>query len=317
MSSANLAAAAAYKNSVHELGPDFIYKAFYAFKTMLHATVAEGNKGKRTLTEIMVGDLVYAWNKNFNPRQNAIDYRPREIEVVAQKFDLAFVPQEYEATYLGAARKKGQNPGSDLPAEAEHMMLIMAKIAAELENAVLRGQIDNAIAVNDRKIIQNMNGFLKVIAMELAAGTISPVAVSGGAWTETNVVPTLEAMVRRLDPQVKDQPLTVYAPYHVVEKYKSAYRDNYGKFTGALKPDDGIMIDMGQAKMVSLPGLGTSNRVLITPQSNVLIDYDSFGDTTTFNIETEKRELHLYGDFKMGVNLGIVDNGIVSVCDLA
>ena len=39
MSSANLAAAAAYKNSVHELGPDFIYKAFYAFKTMLHATV--------------------------------------------------------------------------------------------------------------------------------------------------------------------------------------------------------------------------------------------------------------------------------------
>ena len=164
MSSANLAAAAAYKNSVHELGPDFIYKAFYAFKTMLHATVAEGNKGKRTLTEIMVGDLVYAWNKNFNPRQNAIDYRPREIEVVAQKFDLAFVPQEYEATYLGAARKKGQNPGSDLPAEAEHMMLIMAKIASELENAVWRGQITAVGTVVPNKITSSRSRQIQSIS---------------------------------------------------------------------------------------------------------------------------------------------------------
>lgn len=314
--SANLTSAQAYKDAIHNYGPMFVSKAFFGFKTALMANLYEGNKGKRTITEITVGDLVYAWNKTFNARNNVFDYKPREVVTRKQKIDLSFVPQEFEGTYLGAARKPGQNPGIDLPAEALHFMKILTKIAQENEIAIWRGVVNENIAVDDRKLIQNINGLDTIIATELSANKITPVAVPGGAWSIDNVIPTLEGMWSRLDPSVQEEPLIAYVPAKVTTLYKQAYRRDFGKYTAGLKTDDAIKLDFGNVELISCPGKGNTNRVVMTPSENLLIDFDKFSDTEFVNVETVKRELHVWGDYMMGCNFGIVDDGIMSVSDI-
>jgi hypothetical protein len=318
--SANLDTARAYQNAIQQYESDLISIGMFGFETAKYVTMNEGNKGKRTLTEGSVKDLTYEYSGGFNPVPNAFDYKPREVEVIAQSVDLQFVPQEYESTYLGMVRMPGQNPGKDLPYEAWHMMKIMEKRQQEQELAVWGGARIGPLPNNQRrKLIQNMDGFLTVTARELALGNSSftPYAIAGGAWTEANAFYHIEKMAERLSPTYQSEETIAYAPLHVVRKYRRNFLDLYGKYTDKNLSKNEIQLEGTNCKLVGLPGLANSNRVLITTKENMQVDFDLIDDTTFINVETNKRQLDMWMDFKCGLNFAIVHNDILSVCDLA
>lgn len=305
--------AAALQAYVWENRDILVSKAFNSFRTSEYLTFHEGIKGKMPITEVLIGNLVKRHALAFAPVADTVEFSPRVIDVTRAKAELQFAPQDFEGSYLGEARKKGQN-WDDIPFEAYIMERVMAKIAEEHENAVWKAVAAGSPQTTDT-LSQIFDGYLEIIADEITATTITPVPVSGGQWTEANIIPTLEAMYDQLKEAYKDSGVHVYLNYNLFALYNRAYRNQFG--INADKPLDGrLRLDFGNATLIPLPGLAGKNRVIMTPPGNLHIAIDSPADMT-FGFEQSKRYMDFWMDFNIGTQIGLVNDEVLVVNDLA
>lgn len=315
--SQQLTTATAFQGYTRDYAAELISKAFFGFKTAMipGINIQEGIKGQRILTETVIADLARKWSGTFDPVSNAVNYKPRTLSVVGAKVDLSFNPQDYEASYLGAVRKRGQNPGTDMPFEGFITEKLLAKLAEEIEIAVWRGAIPGSPTATD-VLALCFDGFLELVK-DLVTGGHAVVAVSGGAYTINNIITNLEAMFDELSPALQDSAVVACCSMANLKLYNQAYREHYGKNVVADKQAiNRTMLDFGNVTLVGLPGIGASDRIVMTPAENLVIGFDEFDDTTTFNIEQDKRNIDFWLDFKIGTQIAITDDNFLVVNDL-
>jgi hypothetical protein len=305
--------AAALQAYVWENRETLVSKAFNSFRTSQYLTFHEGIKGKMPITELLIGNLTKRWAAGFVPDADTVEFSPRTLSVTRAKAELQFLPQDFEGSYLGEARKKGQN-WDDIPFEAYIMERVMAKIAEEHENAVWKAtEVSPANAAHT--LSQIFDGYLEIIIDEITATNLTPVPVPGGAWSEANIIPTLEAMWDQLKEAYKDSGVNVYLNYNLFALYNRAYRNQFG--INADRPLDGrLRLDFGEAYLVPLPGLAGRNRVIMTPPGNLHIGIDSPADMT-FGFEQDKRYMDFWMDFNIGTQIALVNDEVLVVNDLA
>ena len=184
--SINLASAESFRDYVEDFGTELFGRAYYGFESANIATLHEGVKGKKILTELIMGDLARRWAKNFTPTEDQLNFKPRTLEVSTCKVELQICPQDFESTYLGMFRRKGQNH-DDIPFEGYILDKIMKKLAQEFEVAFHQAQKAGTPAAADL-MKQTFDGLNKVIADEIAAG-YAPVATPGGCLLYTSPSP--------------------------------------------------------------------------------------------------------------------------------
>lgn len=318
--SATLTDVAAYQAYVQDYHDELISRAFYSPETVQLSTTHEGVKGKKTLTRIkFVKGKAVSWKSDFSAATGVVALHPRTIEVNAIKRDLSFVPQEFEATYLGEFRKKGQNPGEDLPFEGYIMRTILDGHAEEVEEALWQGVKAGSITPGTTPMAQCFDGFLEIIKDEITGGGIPGAAVIpvlGGAFTMTNIVDTIENMWKALGAGYKKMPVDVYLSWNNFTLFNQAYRELYGFNFGSTE-DARRKLDFSMnAQLIPLPGLGESDRVVLTPRGNLHVAYDDFADTSMFEFEKNKRVMDFWMDFKIGCQIAQVDEGGLIVNDL-
>lgn len=317
--SANLTAAAAYRDYVQDFQDELIIKAFYANKTNSLATVLEGIKGRRTLTRLKIAaNQAVAWAAGFSPASNAAVFSPRHLDVVPIKRDLSFIPQEFEATYLGYMRQRGQNPGTDLPMEAYILDAILKTHTEELETALWTGVKAGSVVAGTTPMNQCFDGFLKIItagilATDIPAGQV--IATPGGAILSTNIVALLETMWNALGAGYKSEQVMIFMSWANFQKYQQGYRTDFGKYVSTNK-DETTTLDFSQnAILVPMPGMGASNRLVMTPAKNLYVGFDDMNDQM-FNFEAVKRSMDFWLDFKVGCQIAQLDDGALIVNDL-
>lgn len=318
--SATLTDVAAYQDYVQDFGEDLISRAFYSPETVQMATAHEGVKGKKTLTRIkFVRGKAVAWKEDFVAASNAVSFHPRHIEVEAIKRDLSFVPQLFEDTYLGSARKKGQNPGEDLPFEGHILRTILGGHAEELEEAFWQAVKAGSIVPGTTPMDECFDGFLQIIINEITGGGIpgaQVVPVSGGAYSLTNIVDTVETMWKVLNPAYKKMPVDTYLSWENFTLFNQGYRELYGFNFGSTE-DARRKLDFSMnATLIPLPGMGTSDRIVMTPRGNLHVAYDDLAEADLFQMEKNKRVIDFYMDFKVGVQIGQTDEDGLIVTDL-
>lgn len=316
--SQDITAVASYQAYVQDFGEDLITRAFYMPKTLNYATTHEGVKGKKTLTRLKAATgKAVAWSSGFSAASNAVEFSPRTLEVAQIKRDLSFIPQEFESSYLGKMRPKGQNPGQFLPFEADVLNTILKghteEYAASLWSAV------KAVTVTPGTTPMNQcfHGFLKLIADAITATTITPVATPGGAVTNTNAVALLETMWNGLGAAYKEMEVQIFMSWSSFQKYNQDYRERYGKYT-RLNENGEVKMDFSQnATLVPLAEMGSSNRIVMTPGTNLNVGFDDFADDKLFSMEQNKRVIDWWMDWDMGVQIAQFDEGAMVVNDLA
>ncbi len=317
--SANLTAVQAYRDYVQDYKDELIRRAFYTPKTTMYATVEEGIKGRKTMTRIKTATgKAVAWSKDFAPATDAVIFSPRHLDVVGIKRDLSFTPQEFEASYLGYMRRNGQNPGTDLPFEAFILDSIYKTHAEELEAAFWGGVAAGTITPGTTPMAQCFDGFLEIIKDAITAAEIpgsAVIATPGGAVTSSNVVALLETMWNALGAGYKEGQVHIFMSWANFQKYQQGYRDAFGKYVSNNK-DATVTLDFSQnAILVPMPGMGNSNRIVMTPGGNLGVGFDLESDQL-FNMEPNKRVIDYWMDFKTGVQIGQVDEGGLIVNDL-
>lgn len=315
--STDFSLAEALQDYTLQYADEFIGKSFYGFQTAQSATIHDGVKGKLLLTEMILGSLVSRWKKNFSPIANTIQFSPRELDVTAVTLELQIYPQEFEASYLGYKRAASFNNQEVMIQEAWIMMKIAEKRAQEIENAIWRGEAA-AVPASSDLLIACIDGFLTIIADDQAAVTpvLTPFATPGGSLTANNVIATIEGTWDLLDASYKDLPTECYVSPDVWAMYQRAYREEYGKYTALDVASGRVQLDFANCTIVRTPGMGTSSRIVITPRENLHIGYDGLVGEN-FNIEKNHRAIDMIHDFKIGVQIGMLQQGIIAINDLA
>lgn len=305
----------AYRDYAEIIAPEFLSKAYYGNQTASLVVGHDGVKGKKILTQMILGVLGRRYEKTFAPVADTINFKPRVLEVNAAKFEFGFAPQDFESTYLADLKRTGFDDTNNLPFQGFIMMKIAEKMAQEIEDAMWRGEIPGTTANTD-VLTQVIDGYLELVKDAITAADLTPVVTPTGAWTTTNIITTLEAMWDTLDPQYQDMRISVFVSPALWKLYNVAYRENYGKYTDNTQSGR-MKLDFCNAELIRTPGLGTSNRVIMTPLDNMHYGYDDVNDVSSLNFEKDHRELHFWSDFKFGVQFGFLEDGIVAVNDLA
>ena len=303
MASANFTAAQAYKDYVEEFAPQLFSKLYYGFETANYVTPHEGVKGKKVLTELMIGDLAKRWRKNFDALADVIDFKPRVLETELAKVDLQITPQEFEGSYLGMMRRTGQNQ-TDLPFQAYILDKVIQKLHTEKETAIWQGVAAAVPAAGD-PLDEVFDGYLKIIADAITATDITPFPT--GALTNINIVTQIEAMWDALDPAMKKEAVEVWVSYNNYTKFIQNYRNDFGKYVG-YDGQGAIKLDFGNATLRPIAGMGNSQRVIITQPSNFHYGFDASADSSMINFEWNHRSLDMWIDFRMGCQIGILDD---------
>lgn len=314
--SADLTAVAGYLDYVQDYSEDLIRRAFYSPKTVANATVHEGVKGRLTLTRLKAAaNAARAWKKDFEPVDNAVSFSPRHLDVYAIKRDLSFTPQEFESTYLGFKRQQGQNPGQDLPFEGYILQHILDTHAEELDAALWAGARATTVTPGTTPMNQVFDGFLELIKDAITATTLAPVVTPTGAITTSNIVALLETMWNGLGAAYKERQVMIFLSWANFQKYQQGYRESFGKYA-SLNKDATVTLDFSQnAILMPMPGMGNSNRVVMTPMENLHVGFDSIGDQM-FQMEQNKRVVDFWMDFKVGCQIAQLDEGAIVVNDL-
>lgn len=314
--SADLSAVAAFRDYVEDFAPELISKAFFSPRTIQMVTTHEGVKGKKVLTIMDVAsELAVAWKSDFAAKSNAISFTPRELDVRAMKVDLSFTPQDFESSYLGAFRRKGQNAGQDLPFAAFIMDKILQRHATSIDLSVWNAVRAGSVTAGTTPMSQTFDGFLELIKDEVTGG-LATVATPGGSITSTNIIALVESMWDALGDAYKETNVAVFMSWANFMLYQRAYREEFGKYTG-MQVSNQMTLDFGQnATLYAMPGLAGSNRIIMTPAANLNVGYDDFNDMSMFQFEQSKRQIDFWMDFKIGCQITLADDEVLVVNDL-
>lgn len=311
--------AQSFQDYVRTYADELFCEMFYGFKTSDLAKTYEGIKGEHVITQLEIGEnLARRWAKTFDPVTDAATFKPRVLKTVTNKVDFSIVPQQYEASYLGAWRKKGQDP-ADWPFAAYVLSKIMAKLQQEFEVAVWQGVEEASPSAGDY-LRQTFDGYLQIIAESLTAGDID--AVTTGAITGSNIIAKLRDMWAEVLSQYKENGTDILMSYAMYDTYRIAYKDAYKIDPAYIDITNsgyrGVQFELGNGntRIIPVNGMAGSNRIVITPRENLTIGIDA-GSDFVFRVKEDIRELQFAMDFRMGAQILMQKNGILVVNDQA
>lgn len=319
MDSLNHSYAQSFQDYVRTYADQLFCEMFYGFKTSELAKTYEGIKGEHVITQLEVGEnLARRWAKSFDPVTDAATFKPRVLKTKLNKVDFSIVPQQYESSYLGAWRKKGQDP-ADWPFAAYVMEKVLAKLMQEFEVAVWQGVEETTPSAGDY-LRQTFDGYLQIIAEALTAGDIN--AVATGTINASNIIAKLRDMWAVVLSQYKENGTDILMSYAMYDLYRIAYKDAYKIDPAYVDITNsgyrGVTFELGNGntRIIPVNGMAGSNRIVITPRENLTIGIDSASDVM-FRVKEDIRELQFAMDFRMGAQILMQKDGILVVNDQA
>ena len=280
-------------------------------------TVYEGIKGQKVLTELRINSLAKRWAKTFDPTAGIINFVPRTLYTYPAKIDFEIFPQEFEASYLGKFRMKGQK--MDIPFEGYIMEKLMLQLAAELNNACINGVAAGVPAGTDL-LAALFNGITKIAKLARTGGHTA-IPVAGGAYTTANIIGEFNEMRDSLGGTKEQDKVVAYCSVANGRLYLDAYRAKHQGNDPMLQRDangliTAIMMEDGDGWIYPLHGWGTSNFVLMTFEGNFAYAVDDVADYNAFRFKDQIRSIQFAMDFKVGVEFAFLSTDYVAMNDL-
>lgn len=291
---------------------EFMEEAFLGFKSSDFLTHYPMNKGKMTIQDVIYDENpITTWKAlattDFTQKG---DMETLQMDSYLLQMRDYYVPTELEKTYLGFMRKSGQDP-KDFPLAAYFLKQAGQKIRWQIARLVWQAAVGHgsggAWAVYDA-ILEKIKD--AITATDLTAhllGTIiartDPSDTAGVG--EIAAVDAFEALWDELPEAVKQEGVNIYCSPAMerlyMRDYRNFYRANVNVDADLRRPIlDVSGQDDSRAIIVSVPELGTSQRIIATPQRNMYYTYDIAEDATSFNIQELFNNWYFWSDFRIG-----------------
>lgn len=163
--------------------------------------------------------------------------------------------------------------------------------------------------------INAVDGILTIITDEIAASNLTPLTT--GAFTAADIIDQIEGWIDQQPLKYQKMPGNILAAPEVVKMYWRARRAEFGGNTDYKAMYDGVLVEGTKKTLIAIDEFAGTQRILETPQKNLLCMYDQVEvPTTPFLIQQEKRDIHILTDFKRGYGFATLEE-IVFVNDVA
>lgn len=258
----------------------------------------------------------------FAPIDNALVFGSRTLKVRPWKVDLLLNPELIRATWLGMTRPAAQSSWDMGTLEGAIVNEIIQRIKENIRMKILYKGVFGAGSTPGLVT----DGLLKQITDAIAAGETTPVAT--GAITSVNVIAKLKLVHAGLGASYKNTKTFMLVSSEIFDWYYDAQYPAGGAAFTAYNKDtfDAITTGMGYMNAIPLngtncvvirePGMGTSQRVILTTKGNLCYGTSTADDITNMEIEKFNRSLKVMIDGRIGVNFaysvaGAVDRNMV------
>lgn len=251
--------------------------------------VVAGIKDKFTMTTLRFQRLLRPYKRDWDPATDKVNLTPRTLRVEVGEVMLEEEPMAYRKTYLGHIMKKGVNP-ADHPFEKDFLEGISRQAASDFNDVTAFWGVRNAAGSAPEDV---NDGFFTIIDAEVTAGNISEAKknlILTGAINSTNAVAKYKAFYRKaceLNPALRGKKIKMRISHEGMD----AYNDNYQEMNGSLpyntKFEKTFLEGSGQNCILEpLTGMGTSKRIILTTDWNMLVGTDLESDQERVEVTT-------------------------------
>ena len=238
----------------------------------------------------------------------------RVLKVRPVKFDLKFVPQDFERQWItyNRTKKATMKEWVDIPFHAYFIQEIVAKIKEELFYASWTAKMANATTT----FTSIIDGWVTLLKADVAASKVSQVG-SGNAIVAGNVITELEAIADGISDAQASETSYMYVSPTVAKWYVRADTSVIGRggvdFNGIAHLMNGqgfpeIYLRGANVKICPTPGLSKSatgfanESVIVSRKGNMVVGTDSMNEINEIDFQKFERTIKAFGDFKWGVN---------------
>lgn len=306
---------AAFRAYVEDHRDTIIDKTLRGAPSLRHFTPYAGVIGRLVLEADDVADIIKRWSCDFSADADLLTRKPVIVESHLQKAEMQFCPKKDFYTYKGQQVKTKMN-AADYPYAKWAMDKMAEKIKTQMEFQQLFTGDQDAVGSNAGDMF---NGLLTIIADDLADVSPELTPVASGVLASATIVDQIEQMDDAIDEQYKTTEMGMFVSPEVFKMYRRKYRSLAGFHPLNQDTDkmDEIQIDGSTTSLISCPGMTGSQRIILTPKSNIYYAFDDPTDAEGFEFEQDHRNLDVWCDHWFGAGFLLVDSDVLYVNDQA
>ncbi len=247
-------------------------------------TFTPGNPFKRTVPKLKIAKGARPYRLQFDP-VNSGEFSDREIMVHRGKKDFVIEGELYREKYLALAKQNKLDP-DEVPYWDYHIMQEMKMLLAEINDDVAYLGVRDA---NGTDAVDITNGWGTIIAGLIAANTITPYTM--GTITDANAAEKFKAFYQTLDAAFRKIDMKMYMSFENYDKYQNSIPANKNVVIVNHVENEPVMektylIDTKKrVEIVPATWMGNSNRIILTPKENMLMDSGLPSDQPTIEFQ--------------------------------
>jgi hypothetical protein len=253
-----------------------------------HMTVMRGIKNTLRLTKLTIGEGVKSYYdfEDFDSVGKDLHYTGRDLTVTLLKKDIKINPLRERLTWRSERQRLGVNL-DDFPYAPFIADTAVKGIAREVNKYAYYAKKGNGDSVST--CFDGMGTIIaNAIESESKVSGSGIVPVATGEITAQNAVSKFEMMMEAMPTEFREHGFNLYCSYNLFDKYNKDYRERYKKnFECNL---DGVFhIDntAGNVKLIPCTWMRNSQRIIATPQENLLMGIDGDNDMDKIHTHSE------------------------------
>lgn len=256
-------------------------------------------------TKLFVGEITQARKRNWMPK-GKFEFQPEIAKVFPNQIDIEFEGywlQQMETSWMNRYVKSDGSSPFKMSFVAYLSKEILKKAAEEDEIGHIKG-IYVKPADDDTvpgSYLRKQDGFLKIV--KKAQKDLKYMPYSLGTPTDENIVDYVEGLVERIPEYWRDLPnMIVYMSAEWELKYKKRREELFGLMP-TYQPGKMTIRNHENFTIKSLPFLGSSDFMCATPSDNISKLENLPNEKTFLQLEKSKRNIAIYGDYKIGIHV--------------
>lgn len=294
-----------------EVGGLLLTEAVAKAKTAEACYIQSGIKGTQAInlltSTLNVVDGTCGWSPS-----GQTTFSQRDISVCAYKVNEALCPADLNTYWAGQFLNAGSYNES-VPFEQQIAKLKQEQISMFIENKIWQA------ATSASGGTDCFNGLLKLTSTAVTPSEQVNFVPSPSALTSSNALSVVDSLIAVLPDAVLDRnDLVVMMSNQAYRNYVVALRTaNYFHYTPEGAGVDFVTYHPAtNIKVLGVPGLSGSNRIILAPASEVVIGVDLMDDSERLDMFYSKDfdEVRVRCNFKLGVQIAfpenIVSNGL-------
>lgn len=144
-----------------------------------------------------------------------------------------------------------------------------------------------------------MNGVKKIINDHIDAGDITPIALGAMVTDPADFVTDLEDnFIEAIPEKYRTQRMTLIMNINLFNRFRKGQLAKYN--TNYEQANQTQFMLFPNITVIGEPALGSSEKIWCTPMENQLVVWKYGSKMSDFHIESAKRQVHIYTDFRKG-----------------